>query len=95
MFDLGEGFPVAGADVPALIERLGDRIVLLHLKDGEIRQDFEGQTILGQGNMPLPASVESARFLEYGVIELDSFSGEVFAEVEGSFEYFTQLGLTR
>src|SRR6185436_3691100 len=46
---------VGGEDVPALLGRLGDRVRLLHLKDGPIDEDKAAQLPLGAGAMPVAA----------------------------------------
>ena len=40
---------VGGADVPALLERLGDRVVALHIKDGDGSLDNKKQVPVGSG----------------------------------------------
>ena len=51
---------VGGQDVPALLGRLGDRVRLLHLKDGPITRDNEQQLPLGGGAMPVAAILAAA-----------------------------------
>ena len=43
---------VGGADVPALLGRLGDRVVALHIKDGDGTRDTKKQVPLGSGSIP-------------------------------------------
>jgi sugar phosphate isomerase/epimerase len=38
-----------GADVPALLRRLGDRVVALHVKDGDGSLEVERQVAVGSG----------------------------------------------
>src|SRR4029078_12944451 len=49
-----------GADVPALLGRLGSRIVALHLKDGDGSLDTKRQVALGHGVLPVGAILEAA-----------------------------------
>ena len=49
-----------GADVPALLRRLGDRVIALHLKDGPLNGDKTAQLPLGQGDLPAADVVAAA-----------------------------------
>ena len=42
-----------GADVPALLTRLGDRVVALHIKDGDGSLDPTKQVPVGSGVLPV------------------------------------------
>src|SRR4051794_20633619 len=42
-----------GADTPALLRRLGDKVVALHVKDGGLATDASGQVPVGQGRVPV------------------------------------------
>lgn len=73
---------VGSADVPALVERLGDRVIAVHVKDGtldtEPTEDFvlpTDQVPAGQGLVPLAAAIDAASALEYAVIEFDAYPG--------------------
>src|SRR4029078_6473222 len=44
---------VGGADVPALLNRLGDRVVALHIKDGDGTRDNKKQVAVGSGVIPV------------------------------------------
>ncbi|TWD79916.1 sugar phosphate isomerase/epimerase [Kribbella amoyensis] len=81
---------VGGADVPALLGRLGDRVKALHVKDGDGTLDNKAQVAVGDGTIAvtdiLAASPGALR-----VVELDDFSGEIFDAVEGSFRYLSGL----
>src|SRR5215210_1071938 len=41
-----------GADVPALLGRLGDRVVAMHIKDGDGTTDAKKQVAVGSGSVP-------------------------------------------
>lgn len=79
---------VGGADVPALLGRLGDRVKALHVKDGDGTLNNKAQVAVGDGSIAvidiLKASPGTLR-----VVELDDFDGEIFDAVEGSFRYLT------
>jgi sugar phosphate isomerase/epimerase len=78
---------VGGEDVPALLGRLGDRVRLLHLKDGPVDTDAERQLPLGQGAMPVPAILAAATAAELGVLEFDAYAGDLFEGIAAGFEY--------
>ena len=61
---------VGGADVPALLGRLGDRVVALHIKDGDGTRDTKKQVPLGTGSIPIWDFV-AARPDALRVVELD------------------------
>jgi sugar phosphate isomerase/epimerase len=78
---------VGGEDVPALLGRLGDRVRLLHLKDGPVDTDAERQLPLGQGAMSVPAILAAATAAELGVLEFDAYAGDLFEGIAAGFEY--------
>ncbi|WP_091100415.1 sugar phosphate isomerase/epimerase family protein [Nonomuraea pusilla] len=80
---------VGGADVPALLRRLGDRVLALHVKDGPVARD-EPHTAVGAGAMPVPAVLDAASGA-WRVVELDSCAGDVFAALADSHAYLTGL----
>ena len=82
---------VGGADVPALLRRLGDRVRALHLKDGPIDRDDERQQPLGRGAMPVPEVVAAAPAVEFPVLEFDAYAGDIFEGLTASFEYARSL----
>jgi sugar phosphate isomerase/epimerase len=75
-----------GADVPALLRRLGSRVSALHVKDGDGSLDPMAQVAVGAGRIPvldiLAAAPDALR-----VVELDDFAGEMFDAVTESYEY--------
>lgn len=83
---------VGGADVPALLGRLGDRVRALHLKDGPIDKDPDGQVVLGDGAMPVAAVVAAATAVEVPVLEFDGYAGDVFEGIARSAAYLRGLG---
>ena len=72
-----------GADVPALLRRLGGRVVALHLKDGDGSLDTTKQVAVGSGSLPIGAIVEAAP-MALRVVELDDTAGDIFDAVRES-----------
>lgn len=81
---------VGGADVPALLGRLGERVFALHLKDGDGSSDDKKQVAIGAGSVPVWDYIEATPKLAYGVVELDDSEGDRFVAVEDSFSYLTK-----
>jgi sugar phosphate isomerase/epimerase len=79
-----------GADVPALLQRLGDRVVALHIKDGDGSLDLKKQVAVGAGSMPVWDFVNAATNLRLGVVELDDSAGDLFQAIQDSFRYLTE-----
>jgi sugar phosphate isomerase/epimerase len=86
----------AGQDVPALVERLGDRVVAVHLKDGPLNGDTAAQQPLGHGDLPAAEIVAAASGLQFPVLEFDDYAGDIFDGVEESYRFATTtLGARR
>jgi len=80
---------VGGADVPALIGRLGDRVQALHLKDGDGTRNNKAQVAVGNGVIPVWDFVAATPNLKYGVIELDDSELDRFQCIADSFTYLS------
>lgn len=79
---------VGGVSAPDLLGRLGDRVALIHVKDGPATQRNEDQTAVGDGSLDIPAILGAAPRARR-VVELDDFSGDVFDAVRDSFGWMT------
>lgn len=80
----------AGVDVAALIEEHGDRIELLHIKDGDLNGDARGiPGDVGEGDMEWGPILEAAQGkVKYYVVERDGAPADAeFAR--DSFEFLT------
>jgi sugar phosphate isomerase/epimerase len=80
---------VGGADVPALLGRLGDRVKALHVKDGDGTLDNKAQVAVGDGTIAVN-DILAAAPTALRVVELDDYTGEIFDAVAGSFTYLTE-----
>lgn len=81
---------MAGVDTAALLEEYGDRIELLHIKDGGITGDDRGQqTAVGEGDIDWAPILEAAQGkVKYYVVEMDGAPASIdFAE--DSFDFLT------
>jgi sugar phosphate isomerase/epimerase len=79
---------VGGADVPALLERLGDRVRAIHVKDGTLDGDVERQQPLGQGEVDLPAILRASGDA-LRVIEFDTYP-DVYAGIAASLAWLKE-----
>ena len=97
-----------GQDVPALVARLGDRLVAQHIKDGvapasnpfvpgapKFSSDSLDQRRAGEGQVPLVESLQAATALQYAVIEYDHAPGDVFDDVAASYAFLVDGGYAR
>jgi sugar phosphate isomerase/epimerase len=78
-----------GADAPALLRRLGDRVHALHVKDGDLATDASGQVPAGQGRVPV-ADVLAAAPNALRVVEFDAYDGDLFEGLAASYAYLTE-----
>jgi tRNA nucleotidyltransferase/poly(A) polymerase/sugar phosphate isomerase/epimerase len=72
-----------GADVPALLRRLGDRVVAIHVKDGDGSLDTTKQVAAGAGTLPIREIVAAAPEA-LRVVELDDTAGDMFEAIRDS-----------
>ena len=84
---------VGGEDVVALLGRLGERVRLVHLKDGPIDKDNAAQLPLGAGAMPVAEIVAAATAAELAVLEFDDYAGDLFEGLAASVAFAHGLGL--
>ncbi len=75
-----------GADVPALLGRLGERVVALHIKDGDGTLDTKKQVPVGSGVIPI-ADIIAAAPRALRVVELDDSEGDLLDAVRVSREF--------
>lgn len=77
---------VGGVFAPELLQRLGDRVTHLHVKDGPVSRDTKAQTAVGAGRIDVPAILAAAPHAQ-PVVELDDFDGDVFDALADSIAY--------
>jgi len=79
-----------GADVAALLRRLGDRVVALHVKDGDGTTDTKRQVAAGTGSVPLREAIAAAPGAAR-IVELDDTSGDLMAAIRDSYTFVAGL----
>lgn len=78
---------VGGQDPTALLGRLGDRVVAIHIKDGPVNEDKKAQLPAGQGEIGIWRVLAAAKDLEVGVVEFDDYDGDIFDGLSASLHY--------
>lgn len=81
----------AGQDPLRVVQEIGARAPLLHLKDGPAVMD-QAMTALGDGVMDFPPLIEHAA-AEWLIVELDRCDTDMMQAVEKSYRYMTTKGL--
>ena len=79
-----------GADVPALVRRLGERVAALHLKDGDGSLDTKRQVAAGLGVVPLREVVAAAPPSALRIIEFDDTTGDLRDGIVASRRHFLE-----
>ena len=83
----------AGRDPVKLLNELGKRAELLHIKDGPLGRD-SNMVAVGDGLMDFPAIARaSGDNAKYWVVEMDRCATNMLAAVERSYRYLTSRGL--
>jgi sugar phosphate isomerase/epimerase len=83
-----------GAEAPALLRRLGDRVRAIHVKDGGLATDGSGQVPAGQGRVPI-TEVLAAAPQALRVVEFDRYDGDIFAGLAASLAFLRSEGAAR
>ena len=94
---------VGGADPATVIDRLGDRVVSLHIKDGIVLPSAAGaepfmNVTVGRGIVnpaPAIAAAEAQPSVEWLIVEFDHVEGSAIEAARQSLDYLTSNGLGR
>ena len=78
---------VGGQDPVDILTKLGDRVKLIHIKDGPLNTDTRAQLPAGKGKVAVLDVVAAAKSLEVGVVEFDDYSGDIFEGIAESLAY--------
>lgn len=84
---------VGGLDPVTALNVLGDRVQLLHVKDGPADESASDMLAVGEGVMDYKAIIPAAASAEWLVVELDRCATDMIVAVEKSFRYLTEEGL--
>lgn len=75
-----------------LLDSLGGRVRLLHLKDGPARGRADVMVALGTGALDLPSVVRANAAVEWHIVELDRCATDVYGVLDQSRRYLAGLG---
>lgn len=78
---------VGGANPVDVLERLGDRVKFIHIKDGPLNKDTKAQLPAGQGKVAIWDVIDAAKSLEVGVVEFDDYDGDIFDGIAQSLAF--------
>ena len=78
---------VGGQDPVDILAKLGDRVKLIHIKDGPLNTDTKAQLPAGKGKVAVLDVVAAAKSLEVGVVEFDDYAGDIFEGIAESLAY--------
>lgn len=84
----------AGQDAAALIASLGNRVPLLHVKDGPATIEAD-MVAVGTGRVDYNQIIPAAEAAEWLIVELDRCATDMITAVADSYSYLTQNGLAR
>lgn len=84
----------AGQDAAAVLDSLGSRAALAHIKDGPCLIEAS-MTAVGSGSMNWHKVIPAAAAAEWLIVELDRCDSDMLQAVEQSIIYLTQEGLGR
>ena len=85
-----------GVDPVALLQRLGDRVIAVHAKDGTLDPSLlsayppADQVAAGEGVVPLVEAIAAAPALELAIVEFDHFDGDLWDAIERSRVYLDE-----
>ncbi|HEX6682687.1 MAG TPA: TIM barrel protein [Candidatus Limnocylindrales bacterium] len=77
---------VGGADVVRLLGVLGERVRLLHVKDGPATVD-DPMTAVGAGKLPIREILAAAPAGAVRIVEIDRCHGDIFVALAESYAY--------
>ena len=83
---------VGGQDPVEILTKLGDRVKLIHIKDGPLTTDTKAQQPAGQGQVPVLDVIAAAKSLEVGVVEFDDYAGDIFEGINESLSFLMASG---
>lgn len=86
---------LGGADPRKVIADLGDRLWLIHVKDGPCDESASPMVAVGSGALDIPAILAAAPTAKWHIVELDRCATDMFAALADSRRYLVDSGLSR
>ncbi|HEY3832290.1 MAG TPA: sugar phosphate isomerase/epimerase [Acidimicrobiia bacterium] len=85
---------VGGVDPAALVAEMGDRVRLLHVKDGPADEPRSSMLAVGDGVIDVAGVLAAAPSATWHIVELDRCDGDMADAVRRSCEYLVGNGLS-
>ena len=86
---------LGGADPRQVIADLGERLWLLHVKDGPCDAPESPMVAVGSGTLDIPSILTSAPTAKWHIVELDRCATDMFTALADSHRYLVDSGLSR
>ncbi len=86
---------LGGADPRQVIADLGDRLWLLHVKDGPCDAPESPMVAVGSGTVDIPTILTSAPTAKWHIVELDRCATDMFTAIADSYRYLVDSGLSQ
>jgi sugar phosphate isomerase/epimerase len=86
---------LGGADPRQVIADLGDRLWLVHVKDGPCDAPENPMVAAGSGTLDIPAILSSAPTAKWHIVELDRCATDMFTAIADSYRYLVDSGLSQ
>ena len=85
---------VGGVDAAGFVASLGDRVRLLHVKDGPADSHESAMVAVGSGTVAVADVIGAAPSAEWHIVELDRCDGDMFDAVVASQRFLVGTGLS-
>jgi sugar phosphate isomerase/epimerase len=85
---------LAGADPAQVARGLGDRLRLLHVKDGPATTPDAPMVAVGQGRLDIPAILRANPAVRWHIVELDRCDTDMLAALRDSYTYLVDGGFS-
>ncbi len=86
---------MGGADPAAVLAQLGDRALLIHIKDGPaVSYEDDVMVPIGAGAMDWPGILGAGSGLRWHIVELERLSVDTFDALEESYRHLVGSGLS-
>ncbi len=86
---------VGGVDPAETCRSLGDRLRLVHVKDGPADDPSNPMVAVGSGTLDIPGVLEAASAAAWHVVELDRCATDMFDAITDSYAFLTGNGLSQ
>ena len=86
---------VGGADPVSVLEKMGDRVRFVHVKDGPADAPESDMTAVGEGVLDMQKILAACPNVAWHIVELDRCATDMFEAIEKSAAYLVGQGLSR